>query len=52
MDVADMTVVEHQLSHMDTTAQAVQAEKAVYPPSFVSVFCLLASGRVSAGLFS
>lgn len=34
MDVADMTVVEHQLSHMDTTAQAVQAEKAVYPPSF------------------
>ncbi|XP_029324050.1 transcription factor TFIIIB component B'' homolog isoform X4 [Mus caroli] len=34
MDVADMTVVEHQLSHVDTTAQAVQAEKAVYPPSF------------------
>ncbi|XP_031216567.1 transcription factor TFIIIB component B'' homolog isoform X3 [Mastomys coucha] len=37
MDVADITVVEHQLLHMDTTTQDVQPEKAVYPSSFEMV---------------
>lgn len=40
MDVADMgcvTVVEHELSHTDAAAQAVQPEKAVHPSPFEMV---------------
>lgn len=40
MDVADLgcvTVVDHQLSHVDTEAQDEQPEKAVYPSSFEMV---------------
>jgi len=39
MDGADLgclTVVDHQLSHVDIAARDEQPEKAVYPSSFVS----------------
>lgn len=58
MDGADLgclTVVDHQLSHVDIAARDEQPEKAVYPSSFVSLCLYDAFPRLppeSAGVFS